>query len=57
MFALEADTGTFNPWGLMVQEASNSAAILTTLGRKYLGEYGSGNVTLVASNNFPALSY
>ncbi|RKP26938.1 hypothetical protein SYNPS1DRAFT_21411 [Syncephalis pseudoplumigaleata] len=45
VFAMEADSGIFQPWGLKVAGTDRAQAILRQIGERFLGEMGSGNVT------------
>ncbi|RKP13999.1 hypothetical protein BJ684DRAFT_15646 [Piptocephalis cylindrospora] len=45
IFAMESDTGVFQPWGLSVTGSEEAVDYLSAAGQHYLGHIGAGNIT------------
>ncbi|KAI8049088.1 hypothetical protein BDF22DRAFT_746485 [Syncephalis plumigaleata] len=56
VFAIESDSGVFQPWGLQVESAEKTRAILQQIGERFLSELGSGNVTTLQDSGISDLN-
>jgi carboxypeptidase Q len=48
-FAMESDSGAFQPWGIFFYGKKETKRKLELLGKSYLAEIGAGNVTSLSS--------